>query len=209
MGCGNLGAAAPAAMLPVGAFDQGGFRLHEQILRTAARLSAAAPGCRSARCTRPATSRICARSSSHDLASASSRSAKRGHVVPWHRWEVRAGIERPQIGSEEDRHGPASGSGHRGGGLHVDGVEIRALFAVDLDAHEVGVQDGCGACVLERLVCHHVAPVTGRVANAEEDGLILVPGPLQRLLAPRIPVHGIVGVLQQVRGVLSRQSIGH
>jgi hypothetical protein len=40
--------------------------------------------------------------------------------------------------------------------------------------------------------------VTGRVADAEKDRLVLGPSLLQRLLAPGVPVHRIVGVLEQV-----------
>ena len=64
------------------------------------------------------------------------------------------------------------------------------------------------ALVLERLALHHVAPVAGRVADREEDRLVLRPGLLQRLLAPGIPVHRVVGVLQQVGAGRRRQSVG-
>ena len=57
--------------------------------------------------------------------------------------------------------------------------------------------------VLERLALHHVAPVAGGVADAEEDGLVLGAGLLQGLRPPGVPVHRVVGVLQQVRARLA------
>jgi len=34
-----------------------------------------------------------------------------------------------------------------------------------------------------------MAPVTGRVPNREEDGLVLLLGPLQGFTSPGVPVH--------------------
>ena len=53
--------------------------------------------------------------------------------------------------------------------------------------------------VLETLVGHHVAPVAGRIAHREEDRLLLARGPAQRFRAPRLPIDGVRGMLQQVR----------
>jgi hypothetical protein len=66
------------------------------------------------------------------------------------------------------------------------------------------VLKGAGAWVeypdtIEGLALHDVAPVAGGVADAQQDRLVLVVRAPKRLLAPGIPVHGVVGVLQQVR----------
>ena len=61
--------------------------------------------------------------------------------------------------------------------------------------------------VLKTLVLHDMAPMAGAVANAQQDGLVFCTGPLQRLLTPGVPVHGIVGVLQQVRALFVLQVI--
>ena len=46
----------------------------------------------------------------------------------------------------EHGHRPAAGAGDRLDGVHVDAVDVRALFAVDLDVHEELVhQRGGGA----------------------------------------------------------------
>ena len=54
---------------------------------------------------------------------------------------------------------------------------------------------------------HHVAPVAGRVADREEDRLVLAARPLQRLVAPGVPVDGVVGVLEEVGARLAREAV--
>ena len=109
---------------------------------------------------------------------------------------------------EERVQRPAAGAGHRLHGVHVDRVDVRALLAVDLHADEVVVHDQRDVRVLEGLVLHDVAPVAGGVPDRDQDGLVLLPGARERLLAPRIPIHGVVGVLQQVRRGLEARRFG-
>src|SRR5439155_13735878 len=52
--------------------------------------------------------------------------------------------------------------------------------------------------ILERLSLHDVAPVTGGVADREQDRAILGARALERLVAPRVPVDGIARMLLQV-----------
>ncbi len=113
--------------------------------------------------------------------------------------EVGPGVERPSVGVEEDGHRPAAAAGHRLHRLHVDRVDVGPLLAVDLHVDEAGVHDRGHLVVLERLVGHHVAPVTRRVPDREQDRLVVGSGPGERLLAPRVPVDRVVGVLAQVR----------
>ena len=61
--------------------------------------------------------------------------------------------------------------------------------------------------VLERFALHDVAPVAGRVADAQEDGLVLLARLGEGLLAPRKPVHRVVLVLEQVGRFLPRQAV--
>ena len=96
--------------------------------------------------------------------------AKRGHSVPVGVGEIGAGVERPSVGSKPHRHRPAALAGHGLHGLHVDAVDIGALFPVDLDVDVETIHLRRGLLVFEGLVCHDVAPVAGGVADAEEDG---------------------------------------
>ena len=51
--------------------------------------------------------------------------------------EVGAAVERQLVGREEHVQRPAAVAGHALDGLHVERVDVGALLAVDLDAHEV------------------------------------------------------------------------
>ena len=86
-------------------------------------------------------------------------------------------------------------------------VDVRALLTVNFDAYEVLVHQAGDVLVLEAFPLHDVTPVAGRVAYAEQDRLVLAAGLGERLIAPGIPVHRIVGVLEQVGAALSGQPI--
>ena len=135
--------------------------------------------------------------------------APRRHPVARLGREVGADIERRLVGGEEGVERPPALAGHRLAGLHADGVDVGALLAVDLDADELLVHQRRHRGILEGLALHHVAPVAGRIADRDEQGPVQVAGALQRLLAPRIPVDRVVGVLEQVRRGLSGEAIGH
>jgi hypothetical protein len=45
-----------------------------------------------------------------------------------------------------------------------------------------------------------VAPVTSRIADADEYRLLFGTRPLEGFRPPSIPVHGVVGVLEEIRG---------
>ncbi len=55
--------------------------------------------------------------------------------------EVRAAEERLAGRRQEDRHRPAAAAGEGDDGVHVDGVEVGTLLAVDLDADEALVHE--------------------------------------------------------------------
>jgi hypothetical protein len=124
------------------------------------------------------------------------------------RREVGAAVEGAAVGGEEDAHRPATGAGDGLDGLHVDGVDIGPLLAVDLDADEAVVEAGRHQRVLEGLVGHDVAPVAGRVADRQEDRLVLGRRFGEGFGAPRVPVDRIVGVLSQVGAGFCSQAVG-
>src|SRR5258708_7927099 len=49
--------------------------------------------------------------------------------------------------------------------------------------------------------------MAGRIADRQENGLVLAARLPERFVAPRVPVHGIGRVLQQVRTALARQTV--
>jgi len=78
------------------------------------------------------------------------------------------------------------------------------LFPVDFYADEMGVEEIGGGGILEGLVRHDVAPVTGGIADAEEDRLVLPAGFLEGGRSPGIPVHRVAGMLAQI----GREGVG-
>ena len=132
---------------------------------------------------------------------------ERRQPVPRLGREVRAAEKRFAVRQQEHRHRPAAVAGQGDDGIHVDGVDVGPLLAVDLDVHEPVVHERRRLLVLEGLVRHHVAPVTGRVADREQNRPVLGAGARQRLLAPRVPVDRVVGVLEQVRARLAREPV--
>src|SRR5690349_11528771 len=51
--------------------------------------------------------------------------------------------------------------------------------------------------------------MTGGIAYRQQDGFVLGARPVQRLLAPRVPIDRVRSVLQQIRAGFVRQAIGH
>src|SRR5699024_2326366 len=77
------------------------------------------------------------------------------------------------------------------------------------DLHEGLVQVRGGGGVLERLMRHHVAPVTRGVPDAEQHGDVTSSRLGERVVTPLVPVDGVVGVLQQVRRCAVHQAVRH
>ena len=76
-------------------------------------------------------------------------------------WEIGSGEEWAAVGCEEGRQRPATRSLiHELRGRHEDLVQHRLLLPVHLDGDEVRVDELRGLWVFERLMAHHVTPVT-------------------------------------------------
>mmetsp|Transcript_8357 Transcript_8357/g.20802 ORF Transcript_8357/g.20802 Transcript_8357/m.20802 type:complete len:385 (+) Transcript_8357:1571-2725(+) len=121
---------------------------------------------------------------------------------------VRAPVHGFQVGGEEHAHGPPAPPAHRLHVRHVHPVHVGPLLAVHLDRHVVLVEQRRGLAALEALALHHVAPVARGVAHRQEDGLVLLARLFKRFRPPRVPIHRVVLVLQQVGALLLRQPVG-
>ena len=99
---------------------------------------------------------------------------------------------------EEDSHWPSTMPGHRHCCIHVDSVDVRTLFTVDLDRNEVFVHLRRDGVVLEGFMRHDVTPVTGRITDGQEDRNITASRFVESILSPLPPVHWIVDVIQKV-----------
>ncbi len=121
--------------------------------------------------------------------------------------EIGAAPDRLAGGRQEHGQRPAPLLAQMMQRRHVDLIDVRTLFAIDLDVDEQLVHDARGRVVLEALMRHHVAPVARRVADRQQDRLVGALGFGERLRAPRPPVDRIVLVLQQIRAGLGGQAI--
>jgi hypothetical protein len=120
---------------------------------------------------------------------------------------VGTAVERLAVRREEHRHGPSALAGEADDGVHVEGVQVRTLLPVDLDVDEALVHERRRFLVLERLVLHHVAPVARGVADREKNRPICLASARECLLAPRIPVDGVVRMLKQIRARLGGEAV--
>jgi len=123
--------------------------------------------------------------------------------------KIRAAVEGLQRRGEPHAHRPTAGSGRGLDERHVDAVDVGPFFTVDLDRHEVPVEHVGDLPALEALVLHDVAPVARRVSDREKDRLVLAAGEVKRLVAPWMPINGIVFVLEQVRAVFGCETVWH
>ena len=123
------------------------------------------------------------------------------------RREIGPPEERLELRREKHVQGPAALAARGLDKGHVDLVHVRPLLAVHLDADEVRVEERRDLGAFEGLAFHDVAPMAGRVADAQEDGPVLLARPGEGFLAPRIPVHRVVLVLEQVGRFLAREPV--
>ncbi len=127
--------------------------------------------------------------------------------MTWLRRKVRARIEGLPFRCHEHRRRPAARAGHPDRRLHRHRIHVGSLLAVDLHVDEEVVHDGSGRGALERLVRHDVAPVARAVADRDEQRLVLRPCPLEGLVAPRVPVDRVLGVLEQIWARSARKTV--
>ncbi len=122
--------------------------------------------------------------------------------------KIGAAPERLAIGREEHGQGPAAGFAEELEGRLIDGVDIRPLFAIDLDVDEELIHHPRGLGILEAFMGHHMAPMAGGIADRQQDRLACRACLGQRRLAPGAPSDGIVLVLKQVRTGFLSQEVG-
>jgi len=116
-------------------------------------------------------------------------------VIKRARRKIGAAIERPAFGGKEDIQWPAAAAGDGLHGIHIDMVQIGPFLPVDLDIDKMLVHEAGRIGIFETLPLHHMAPVTGCIADTHENGLILLLRLLQRFFSPGVPIHGIMCML--------------
>ena len=121
--------------------------------------------------------------------------------------EIGASPERACLAVEEHGQWPPALLTKAVQGAHVDGIDVGALLAIDLDVDEQLVHDRGGGRILEALVRHDMAPMAGCVTHRQQDGFARSLGFRQRARAPRPPVDRVVLVLQEVGTDLAREPV--
>ena len=91
----------------------------------------------------------------------------------------------------------------------VPDVDIGALVPVHLHGDEVVIDDPGDLGILVRLAVDDVAPVAPHGADVEQDRLVLRLRPSERLVAPGIPLHRLVGGGPEIGACSAGKSIGH
>ena len=129
-------------------------------------------------------------------------------IVCFNGREISASIKRLFVRGQKHIQWPSTTSCNSLHRIHVYMIQIWPLLPVYFDVHKIFIHYFGSALILKTLPFHHVAPMARRIANTHQDWLVLRFCFLQCLLSPRVPIHGIVGVLQQVNTRFINQLIG-
>ena len=98
---------------------------------------------------------------------------------------------------------PAPGAREQLASLHIDRIHIGPLLTIHFDIDEMFVHISRNCFIFKRFAFHHMTPMTGAVANADQYRFLFRTSSLECLWFPGIPVHGIVSVLEKVgRGLV-------
>ena len=114
--------------------------------------------------------------------------------------EVRPAEEDLAVGREERRERPAALAAQRLHRALVARVHVRPFVAVDLDAHEVPIEDLGDTRVLIGLAIHDVTPVAPHRADIQQDRLLLDARSRERVVAPGQPVDRLMGGRLEIGG---------
>jgi len=113
--------------------------------------------------------------------------------------KIRAPVEGFELRCEENGHRPPAASGNGHDCRHVYVIQVGTFFPVHFDGNEVIVQDFGDLFILESFSLHHMTPVTGGISDRKKNGFVFFFCLRQGFLSPRVPLHGIVGMLKEIR----------
>ncbi len=132
---------------------------------------------------------------------------KSGPSIAIVRWKISAAEKRFPLRSQPYRHRPSPAARRRLHEQHVHAVHVGPLLAIHFYGHEILVQHPRSRLILKRFMLHHMTPVASGIPDRQKNRLVLARRLFERLIAPGIPIHRIMGVLQQVRTLLVSQPI--
>ena len=96
---------------------------------------------------------------------------------------------------EYSKRPPAAAKIHHSTDTHINIVNVRAFFSVDLNAYKYLIHQSCDLRVLKRLVRHYVTPMTCRITNGKKNRFIFLSGFFKSLRFPGIPIYGVLCML--------------
>ena len=112
--------------------------------------------------------------------------------------KVSAAVEGPKVRRQENAHRPAALPADDLNRGHIKLIDVRAFFAIHLDADEEAVHHFGNRIIFEAFPLHHMTPIAGAISHAEKNWNIPLSRQRKSFLAPRMPVDGVVLVLQEV-----------
>src|SRR5260221_1777604 len=99
---------------------------------------------------------------------------------------ISASQKRLDVRREKHAHRPTTRAGRALHKQHVNPVNIRSLFAIDLNTNKVFVQDLRNGGVFEGIVLHHMAPVAVPIFKRNKKTPSLPPPPYRSPLFPPV-----------------------
>jgi len=122
--------------------------------------------------------------------------------------KIGAAEKRFQVRGEEHVERPAAAPRrglHEG---HVDLVHVGPFLPVQFDADKMLPQKCADVFVLKTFALHDMAPVAGGVSDAQKYGFVLGTSATEGFGVPRKPIHGIMGVLEQIGRFFPGEGVG-
>ena len=104
---------------------------------------------------------------------------------------------------------PTAAAGDHRNSIHIELVHIGTLLAIYLYTDKIFVHYSRNFLIFKGFLFHHMAPVTGGIADTHNQRLVFLFRFLKRFLVPGMPVHWIMRMLQQVRAALVNEEIRH
>ncbi len=122
-------------------------------------------------------------------------------------WKIGAAPDRLAVRRQKHGQGPAAVLAQMMQRRHIDLVDVGPLLAIDFDIDEELVHDARGCVILKAFMRHDVAPMAGRIADREQDRLVVLFGRGQRVRSPGPPIDRVVLVLQQIGAGLVGETV--
>ncbi len=96
---------------------------------------------------------------------------------------------------------------HRSECCHIDLVYVGPFLAVHLHIDEQGIHHFRHIWIFKGLMRHDMAPVAGGITDGKQNGPVELFRSIECIFAPRLPMHGILGMLAQIGARLFGEAV--